>query len=589
MLFAAPIIIMAGRNMIIAFDRKHYTSQELRRLEEINEQAGRSRDEALRTITAELSRNGSRQFHYVLLILAADYCYAIHRFDDADDFLQKADAFYAPGEMEQTRYHIVRAHIALGRKRYDEAYAILTSQLARENLTPDDRGALLMDLTSVYRSKGAIKEALQTALEVCDVWRQNGAHKASLARAEHNVGNLYGEMGKWEESLSHIEAALELYREVGDVNGQARGHNGIAVYFFMSSAYEVAIESYAASERLYVSVGNEARALSVRGNIAFCYHELGRHEEAMQLMKEVADGYRAHSDLHNHARATVNLGLIMLDVDIPAAETVVLTEEIQPHLDAIMKGAQSLVLAGAAHNRGEYCRTVDLARQTLAMCEQTGYDQYRLRALELTASALKHQGDSTAAYDCQVLAYEFAREQHRRKLEAQHRALTLKLERARIEHERVLLQAEVQQKQKELTATTLKLVERSKLMGLVTQRLRELRDGVSDRNKPLVSETISLIESQTGNVWEAFEQSLDGLTNRFFRVLAERHTDLSPAEQRIAGLLRAGMTTKEIAAAMHLSIRTVETHRYRLRKKLLSAGVPDLIVYLQQLGTAGED
>ena len=571
------------------FNSALYTEQEFLRLRAIADMTPAIRaEECLQEVGKELPRAKSPQFRYTLLVAAAKACCSLVRFDNAREFLQQADRLFPPGEIEQTFYYLTRVCAAIGKKNYEEAFAIFRHQLAREDLTPFDRGNFLLELCVAYRGTGAIKEALQTALELRDLWRATGMPMSKQALAEHNAGNLYGELGRWEESLSHIEAALELYRQVGDLNGQARGHNGIAVYFYMSSAYEVAIESYAASERLYVGLGNERRALSVRGNIAFCYHELGRNEEAVQLMREVAGGYRALGDFHNHARATVNLALILLDVDIPQAEAIVLEAEIVPHLDVYMQGAKSLVLASAASNRGEYDKTVDLALQTLAMCEQTGYDQYRLRALELIAHALRQQGDSDGAYDYQLRAYEYARDQHRRKLEAQHRALTLKLQRERIEHERKMLQAEVQQKQKELTATTLQLVERSKLMALVTQRLRELRAGVSDRNKPLVSETLALIESQSGNVWEKFEQSLDGLTNRFFRVLAERHTGLSPAEQRIAGLLRAGMSTKEIAHAMHISTRTVETHRYRLRKKLLSEGESDLIPYLQQLGSNGE-
>jgi DNA-binding CsgD family transcriptional regulator len=575
--------------MYIDFDAKNYSNQEFLRLQEIFLLLGKPGDDILHIIETDLSRPGSRPFCYMLLLLATECCCRLLRFDDADNFLRRADMLCAPGEVEPVQECLIRAHLARGKKLYGEAFRLLASQLAREDISMPERATLLLDLAVVHRGTGNIKEALQTAIEHSTLWKKLGGHKAGQARAEHNIGNLYGELGKWEESLFHIEAALELYRQVDDINGQARGHNGIAVYFFMSSAYEVAIESYAASERLYVSVGNELRALSVRGNIAFCYHELGRNEEAVTLMKEVAEGYRALGDFHNYARATISLALILLDVDIPAAEEMALDEELVPHLDIIMRGARSLVLAGAASNRGEYGTAVELALQTLEMCEKTGYDQYKLRTLELIAHALKQQGDSDGAYDYQVRAYNYARDQHRRKLEAQHRALTLKLQRERIEHERVLLQAEIQQKQKELTATTLKLVERSKLMGVITQRLRDLHTGVSDRNKHLVNETLALIESQSGNVWEAFEQSLDGLTNRFFRVLAERHTNLSPAEQRIAGLLRAGMSTKEIAASMHISTRTVETHRYRLRKKLLSADAHDLIGYLQQLGSSDDE
>lgn len=571
----------------MVLDATLYSKKELLRLQMLYDLSVRSGSAALQEIEEELPRAKSPTFRYTLLLTAARASSSLFRHAEAEYFLQQADSLFAPGEIEAVHYYLIRVRIAIGKKDYDDAFVILRTQLAREDLSPSDRGSFLLDLCVAYRSVGNIKEALQTAIELRELWRNIGLSKAQLARAEHNVGNLYGEMGRWEESLSHIEAALELYREVGDINGQARVHNGIAVYFFMSSAYEVAIESYTESERLYTGIGNELRALSVRGNIAMCYHEMGRYDEAIRRMKEVASGYRSLGDLHNYTRASINLALILLDVDIPAAELVVLQEEVVPHLDVIMKGAQSLVLATAASERNEYSRSAELALQTLEMCNQTGYDQYRQRALHLIAHALHQQGDSKGAYEYQLRVYEHAREQHRRQIEAQRRALTLKLQRERIEHERILLRAEIEQKQKELTATTLKLVERSKLMGVVTQRLRELRDFVSDKNKSLVSQTLTLIENQSGNVWEAFEQSLDELTNQFFHVLAERHPDLSPTEQRIAGLLRAGMSTKEIANAMHVSTRTVETHRYRLRKKLNLVGGIDLLAYLHQIDAGG--
>jgi DNA-binding CsgD family transcriptional regulator len=37
---------------------------------------------------------------------------------------------------------------------------------------------------------------------------------------------------------------------------------------------------------------------------------------------------------------------------------------------------------------------------------------------------------------------------------------------------------------------------------------------------------------------------------------------------KIAGLIRQGKTTKEMASVLNLSSRTVETHRKNIRKKL---------------------
>lgn len=571
------------------FDEKLYSKKEIESLQELHGAASTAPAQGIAQIQQELTKNLSLNYRYLLLLILAKACCNDLRYNEAEVHLQDADELIAPGTQESMYYYLTRIGLNTGRKDFTATFAIALEQLKRDDLAPFDRGNFLLELCVAYRASGLIKEALQTAIDVCTLWRQGGIPKALRARAEHNVGNLYGELGMWEESLVHIETALELYREVGDISGQARVHNGIGVYFLMSSAYEIAIESYVESERLYKNLGNERRALSVRGNIAFCYHEMGKYEDAVLTMTQVASGYHKLGDMHNYTRATVNLAVLLSEYDVLQAEEIVLRPDLEPHLDRIMKGAKALVLAAAASQRGEFSACVEFAMQTVSMCEQTGYDQYQQRSFELIANALYQQDDAPRAYEYQQRAYQYARDQHRRQIEAQRRALTLKLQRERIEHERAMLQAEVEQKQKELTATTLKLVERSKLMGVVTEHLRELREHVSDRNKSLVSQTLLLIENQSGNVWEAFEQSFNEMTNRFFNVLAERHPNLSPTEQRIAGLLRAGLSTKEIATAMYVSTRTVETHRYRLRKKLSSAGAVDIIAYLQQLDAASDE
>lgn len=43
---------------------------------------------------------------------------------------------------------------------------------------------------------------------------------------------------------------------------------------------------------------------------------------------------------------------------------------------------------------------------------------------------------------------------------------------------------------------------------------------------------------------------------------------LTPTELKVAGMIKAGKTNKEISAAMNRSLNTVQSHRFNLRKKL---------------------
>jgi DNA-binding NarL/FixJ family response regulator len=59
---------------------------------------------------------------------------------------------------------------------------------------------------------------------------------------------------------------------------------------------------------------------------------------------------------------------------------------------------------------------------------------------------------------------------------------------------------------------------------------------------------------------------------------------LTPREREILQLVAEGQSSKEIAALLHLSVYTVETHRARLMQKLNLRGVPELILYAVRKG-----
>ena len=60
--------------------------------------------------------------------------------------------------------------------------------------------------------------------------------------------------------------------------------------------------------------------------------------------------------------------------------------------------------------------------------------------------------------------------------------------------------------------------------------------------------------------------------------------DLSDRELEIVNLLKKGKSSKEIAADLSISIKTVEVHRYNILKKLNIKNTVELINYISQYG-----
>lgn len=61
---------------------------------------------------------------------------------------------------------------------------------------------------------------------------------------------------------------------------------------------------------------------------------------------------------------------------------------------------------------------------------------------------------------------------------------------------------------------------------------------------------------------------LEAVVTPFYRRLTLAHAGLTPTEIQVAGFVREGRTTKEIAQLLNSSPGTVEFHRNNLRKKL---------------------
>lgn len=83
---------------------------------------------------------------------------------------------------------------------------------------------------------------------------------------------------------------------------------------------------------------------------------------------------------------------------------------------------------------------------------------------------------------------------------------------------------------------------------------------------------IKLRLTELSALQEAFvgilESNLNDIISPFAKRLSSRFWNFTPAELKIANLIRQGKTTKEISAMLNLSNKTVDTHRKNIRKKL---------------------
>lgn len=134
------------------------------------------------------------------------------------------------------------------------------------------------------------------------------------------------------------------------------------------------------------------------------------------------------------------------------------------------------------------------------------------------------------------------------------------------------LRSEIDHMNKELTSSTIHLINKNELLNNVKLGLSEIlrrkeKSSFNDELKRIIKNIDHNITSDAD--WKHFELHFNHVHGNFTNRLLEKYPKLSPQEIKLSAYLRLNLTTKEIAHLLNISVRGVEISRYRLRKKLM--------------------
>ncbi len=134
--------------------------------------------------------------------------------------------------------------------------------------------------------------------------------------------------------------------------------------------------------------------------------------------------------------------------------------------------------------------------------------------------------------------------------------------------EKEKLEKEIKQKQKELARTTMSVAKKNELILELKDMLALNKDAFPNkqRYRSLTKKLVGSINEDED--WKHFEINFKELHGDFFENLLERFPKLTPKDLKLCAYLKMNLSSKEIAPLMGITIRGVEIHRYRLRKKL---------------------
>ncbi|HAH57760.1 MAG TPA: hypothetical protein DCL86_06400 [Bacteroidales bacterium] len=149
------------------------------------------------------------------------------------------------------------------------------------------------------------------------------------------------------------------------------------------------------------------------------------------------------------------------------------------------------------------------------------------------------------------------------------------------------LQMELEHKNRELItrAMTLTKIQEEKIK--LIENLKEISGKLSitqNENATLIESQIRYLQNNIDkDVWSDFKMYFENVYSDFYVNLSAIHPNLSINERKLCALLTLNLSTKEIAAINAREVRSIESARNRLRKKMGLSPEINLSSYLSQL------
>ena len=171
---------------------------------------------------------------------------------------------------------------------------------------------------------------------------------------------------------------------------------------------------------------------------------------------------------------------------------------------------------------------------------------------------------------------------HKRKIDKEQKLLQIKYEREQkemlkektLENDRKIvelkneaLKNEVKLKSKQLANTAMALVKKNETLMELKNELVQHKNGFDIYSyKNLLKKVDNSIAHK--DEWKIFEHNFNQVHEEFFNQLKKQFPELTPKDLKLCAYIKMNLSTKEIAPLLNISIRGVETHRYRLKGKL---------------------
>lgn len=477
-----------------------------------------------------------------------------------------------PGAVVRTLYNYARVEINLGNhpkavKAVNEALEMYENDTS--NSLPPYGEALLLNIRLDIHPYESTELAIQDAQKCLDILQKHNIHSIvpsihfhllllylhidDAATARYHALQMVPE-GQPQANLSHrlyqLSALAAVHIRLNDLEAASR-------YCREGLAIAEELDRVIPGETLLLE--RSAEVARLQGDIDLAEHLLRTNLEKEQEQTKRGMLWRSLASLLldkgklDEAEAALEKGMEISNHSFVGRDTA---------FYMIVK-AKLLLLRGNPAEAIEICTTI-------AFSEKEALPN-RIEATEYLTEVYELLGDHKQALECNRLHEKLVLEQTRKHAESRIAVLRSRFGTEQISQELKSLEEERDKARNKVKELSLQLAEKQKTLQEVQ---KEIQTAVSKLENRQQTDGASILRSVARTLDPApvlnaqLMQHLHQVDEAFLIRLRKKHPAVTSSQERFCGLIRAGLSTSEIARILHVSPETVLTQRKRLRKKL---------------------
>lgn len=424
----------------------------------------------------------------------------------------------------------------------------------------------------VYNNIGAIHfnrsefEKAETYLHKAIAINNRILNRMELFNNYNNLGAIYMVKRNYAQSLEYAFLALQQVDKTKNPHAYYFVHSNIARIYIAQKDYEIAL-SYLLKAMDYQEKMDYDRDLtSTYGMLSRIYAAQGNNAKAREyLFKSEA---KAKQLKNNSLLQEIYENIVSYYASVKNFE------QAYHYQKMALKIRDSLEIENSQKKISDMESLYEAERKEKEhklQLNQLSLEKYRVqKQLVVSIGLIVLVLGVLIVFWYRMVSKEKVREAHL--LLAEKQRLFHEQEKRILEQKEVELEETIEQRNRELTSKVIYLVKNNEFIMSIVTELRSLlleMESKDVRRKEHIRQILAKLrqQSNTGS-WEEFKFYFEQVHHSFYENLLTKYPELTAKDLRLCAFLRLGLSTKEISSITFREIRSIDSARNRLRKKM---------------------